>query len=188
LRIIAGKAKGLKLKTPKGNNTRPTSDRVKESVFNILSPFIENSVVLDLFSGTGNLSIESISRNASKAYLVEKDRQAVKIIKENIEKSKFNDVIVVLNEDVFQALRRLGKDKIKFNIIFMDPPYLKGLIIPCIEEIIKNDILEDNGLIVIEHDSKDIIKDISKSLSFYKEKKYGNTLITILKKEAPNCQ
>jgi len=186
LRIISGKAKGLILKSPKGFDTRPTSDRVKEAVFSMISPYLYDAKVLDLFSGTGNLSIESISRNASMAYLVEKNRNAINVIKENIARARFENKIQILSQDVFDSIKYLGLNNITFDIIFMDPPYLKGYIKPTLEAIILYNILEKNGIIVIEHDRRDTLDKNINSLIKFKEKKYGNTIISIYSKEDTN--
>lgn len=181
MRIISGNAKGLKLKTLKGMDTRPTSDRVKEAIFSMISPYIFDAKVLDLFSGTGNLAIEAISRGGSTAYAVEKNSKCIDIIKENINKANFDERINILNKDALRAIKDL-KD-IKFDIIFMDPPYLKDLIKPSLKEIALHNILSDNGIIVIEHDIKDILEKTIDSFTTIKKKKYGNTIITIFEKE-----
>lgn len=183
MRIISGEARGVKLKSLKGMDTRPTSDKVKESIFNILAPYIEDSKVLDLFSGTGNLGIEAVSRGASLAYLIEKNRKCSDIIKENILKTKFNDKIKPIIKDVYLALKILNKTGEKFDLIFMDPPYLKGFIIPCLEDINNLDLLNDDGIIVIEHDIKDVIPNVIKDIVKFKEKKYGTTKVSFYSKE-----
>ncbi|SKC87165.1 16S rRNA (guanine(966)-N(2))-methyltransferase RsmD [Maledivibacter halophilus] len=183
MRIISGEAKGVKLKAPKGIKTRPTSDKVKESVFNIIAPYVENSNILDLFSGTGNLGIEAVSRGAAHAYLVEKNRKQYNIIKENILKTKLNDKIEVIIEDVYIALEKFGKSNHKFDIIFMDPPYLKNYIIPCLGKIAEINLLDADGIIIVEHDIKDIIPEVINNLVRFKEKKYGSTMISFYRKE-----
>lgn len=186
MRVISGEARGIKLKPQKGMDTRPTSDKVKESVFNILAPYIEDSKVLDLFSGTGNLGIEAISRGASKAYLIEKNRKCYDVIKENVIKTKFDDRIEILIKDACSALKMFSKNEEKFDIIFMDPPYLKGFIIPCLEEITELDLLDGDGLIVVEHDIKDDIPETIGNLVRFKERKYGSTMISFFSKEGDN--
>lgn len=181
--MISGEARGIRLKAQKGMDTRPTSDKVKESVFNILAPYIEDSKVLDLFSGTGNLGIEAISRGASSAYLIEKNRKCYDIIKENIIKTKLDDRIEIIIKDALSALKMFSKNGEKFDIIFMDPPYLKGFIIPCLEEIKELDLLNMEGLIIVEHDIKDIIPETIGNLVKFKEKKYGITMISFYHKE-----
>lgn len=183
MRIIGGQAKGIRLKSLKGLNTRPTSDRVKESIFNIIAPYIYNARVLDLFSGTGNLGIESISRGAKKAYLIEKNRKCIAIINDNITKTKFNDKIKIYIQDVISAIKLFGEKNEEFDIIFMDPPYLKNFVIPSLKEISKNNILSNNGIIIVEHDLKDDLPKKVENLEIFKEKKYGNTKISFYHKE-----
>ncbi|MFZ5966331.1 MAG: 16S rRNA (guanine(966)-N(2))-methyltransferase RsmD [Bacillota bacterium] len=183
LRVIAGSLRGRRLKAPKGLNTRPTTDRIKESIFSMIHGFIPESIVLDLFSGTGNLGIESLSRGAAKAYFVDKSKESIQIIKENIAETGLQDKSMAILSDAFKVLNRLSEEGIKFDIIFLDPPYLKDLIMPCIHTILREKLLNDNGIIVIEHDSKDILPEKIDSISIYKQKKYGNTTISIYTEE-----
>ncbi len=183
MRIIGGQAKGIRLKSLKDNNTRPTSDRVKESIFNILAVKIHDATVLDLFSGTGNLGLESVSRGASRAYLIEHNKMASKIIQENIDKTKFNNSVELITNDVFKAIKHLRTIGEEFDIIFMDPPYCKGFIIPTIESIFLNKLLKANGTIVVEHDTKDNIPDNIEDFKKFRQKKYGNTMVSFFDKE-----
>lgn len=121
MRVIAGTARSLKLKTPEGLDTRPTTDRIKETLFNMLMPYISGSVFVDLFSGSGGIGIEAISRGAKKAYFVENNQKALDCINDNITHTRFNEQSVVLKQDVFSALR--GSIREETDIIFMDPPY-----------------------------------------------------------------
>lgn len=183
LRVISGKAKGVKLKTLKGTDTRPTSDKVKGSIFNIIAPYIEDSKVLDLFSGTGNLGIEAVSRGASYAHLIEKNRKCHDIIMENINKTKLRDRIKLVIIDVYLSLKNFGKSGEQFDLIFMDPPYLKDFIVPCLEEINGLDLLNIDGIIVVEHDIKDTVPDSVGKIEKFKEKKYGTTMVSFYCKE-----
>ncbi len=181
--MISGNAKGVKLKTLKGMDTRPTSDKVKGSIFNILAPYVEDSKVLDLFSGTGNLGIEAVSRGASFAYLIEKNRKCHDTIMENINKTKLKYKIKLIIADVYSALKSFNKKEEKFDLIFMDPPYLKGFILPCLESIDDLDLLNIDGIIVVEHDIKDIIPSTVGNIVKFKEKKYGTTMVSFYCKE-----
>ncbi|WP_432400669.1 16S rRNA (guanine(966)-N(2))-methyltransferase RsmD [Wukongibacter sp. M2B1] len=183
MRVISGKAKGVRLKALKGMDTRPTSDKVKESIFSIIAPYIDDSKVLDLFSGTGNLGIEAVSRGATYAYLIERNRKCQPIIKENIHKAKLEDNIKLIIRDVVSALRMFKANDEKFDIIFMDPPYLKGFILPCLEEISGLNLLNIDGIIVIEHDIKDVLPDTVKDITKFKERKYGTTMVSFYCKE-----
>ncbi|WP_432665156.1 16S rRNA (guanine(966)-N(2))-methyltransferase RsmD [Wukongibacter baidiensis] len=183
MRIISGKAKGVRLKALKGMDTRPTSDKVKESIFNIIAPYVDDSKVLDLFSGTGNLGLEAVSRGAAYAYLIEKNRKCQPIIKENINKAKLDDSIKLIIKDAVSALKMFKDNNERFDIIFMDPPYLKGFIIPCLEEISDLNLLNIDGIIVIEHDIKDILPETVKDITKFKERKYGTTMVSFYCKE-----
>lgn len=121
MRVIAGTARSLNLKTPAGLDTRPTTDRIKETLFNMLMPYLSGAVFVDLFSGSGAIGIEAISRGARKAYFVENNQKALDCINENIVHTRFQEQSVVLKQDVFSALRGSIKDDV--DIIFMDPPY-----------------------------------------------------------------
>ena len=121
MRVIAGTARSLPLKTPEGMDTRPTTDRIKETLFNILQQDIPGAVFADLFSGSGGIAIEALSRGAGRAYLVENGRQALQCIKDNLHFTKMEDRAVVLGQDVMAALSRIPEKRV--DLIFMDPPY-----------------------------------------------------------------
>ena len=121
MRVIAGTARSLNLKTPAGLDTRPTTDRIKETLFNMLMPYLSGAVFVDLFSGSGGIGIEAISRGARKAYFVENNQKALVCINDNIAHTRFQEQSVVLKQDVFSALRGSIRDDV--DIIFMDPPY-----------------------------------------------------------------
>ncbi|WWR14534.1 16S rRNA (guanine(966)-N(2))-methyltransferase RsmD [Lachnospiraceae bacterium JLR.KK008] len=125
MRVIAGSARSLPLKTPPGLDTRPTTDRIKETLFNILQPHLSGSVFLDLFSGSGGIGIEALSRGAERAYFVEKDRRAAACIEDNLRFTKLSGRAVILQEEVQGALSRIREEAV--DLIFMDPPYGKGL-------------------------------------------------------------
>ena len=129
MRIIGGTMRGTKLFTLEGLNTRPTLDRVKESLFNILNFDLKDSTVLDLFSGSGALSLESVSRGAKIAYACDKSKEAIKIIEKNVEKTRSESKIKVLNIDYNDALNKFKNDNQKFDIIYLDPPYSNTLAI-----------------------------------------------------------
>ena len=142
MRIIAGKNRGTKLYTLDGDDiTRPTLDRVKESLFNIIMPYIENSNILDLFAGSGALGLESLSRGAGKVTFCDNSSKAINVIKNNINKTKLEKKTQVLHKDFSKAIIDLKNQKNKFDIIFLDPPYKTDYIIKAIEMIIEEDLL-----------------------------------------------
>ena len=183
MRIIGGKHRGTKLYTLEGENTRPTLDRVKEPLFSILNFDIPNAVILDLFAGSGALGLESISRGARKVYLCDKSSQAIHIIKKNVEKLKSNADITIINKDYLKALESLNE---KIDIVFLDPPYMTDFAEKACEKIIQNDLLSEDGIIVIETDRKDeLVKNITKSDMFdiFDERKYGRAELLFLRKK-----
>ena len=185
MRIISGTLRGMKLNTLEGMNTRPTLDRVKEALFSKISMQInEETVVLDLFSGSGALGLESLSRGALKAVLCDKDYNAINIIKQNVQKSRMEDRTVILKKDYAKALEGLKEEKYKFDIVFLDPPYKTDFAEDAANKIIIYDLLNDDGIIVIETDLKDkVIKNIdNKLLEIYDEKKYGRVYLLFIKK------
>ena len=178
MKIIQGKYKGRVLKGFDIEGTRPTMDRVKESLFAMIQNKIPNSRCLDLFSGSGNLGIEALSMNASDVVFVDKNKISVKIINENLK--NINEERRVLHSDYKDALNILSKTD-KFDIIFLDPPYSTNYIDEAIKIILDKDILDNNGLIVCETDD---IKKINSydCLEEVKNKKYGEKIVVILKK------
>lgn len=176
MRIIAGKAGGRVLKTIKGTKTRPTLDRVKEALFNMITPFVPDAYGIDLFSGTGNLGLEALSRGAKEFIFVEKESRNIKVIKENIELCGFGDMSHIIRGDVFDYLKKTGE---KYDMILMDPPYGKNLADQALEIIAEKRLLKKSGIIVVEHSSNETL-DAKSYFNLFKEKVYGDTGITIL--------
>lgn len=186
MRIIGGKMRGTKLQTLEGfDTTRPTLDRVKESLFNIISMKIIDSQVLDLFSGSGALGIESISRGASKAYLCDMSPKAINVIKQNVEKTRCKDSVIILNKKHIQALEFLKQSNKKFDIVFLDPPYETELAEESTKYIIDNNLLEDEGIIIIETDNEDkLINGLNvKKIDIYDTRRYGRVSLIFLKRK-----
>ena len=180
MKIISGKYKGRNLLGHELDGTRPTMDRVKESLFAMIQDYLEDSVILDLFSGSGNLGIEALSNNAKESYLVDNNRKAVKIINQNIDNIGIKNVKVI-NMDYKKALDYFNKNNIKFNIIFLDPPYDTDYIEQSIALIDKYSLLYEEGIIICE--SNDINKMIyPKEYKVVKSKKYGDKYIEIISK------
>ena len=150
MRVIAGKAKSLKLKTIDGDSTRPTTDRIKETLFNILQYDVCDCVFLDLFSGSGAIGIEALSRGASKCYFVENNKKAVGCIKDNLTFTKLAPNGMVLEMEVMTAINRLQTEKQKFDIIFMDPPYNELIEKEVLTRLSDSDIADENTMIIVE--------------------------------------
>lgn len=181
MRVISGRVRGLKLNTPKNEDVRPTTDRVKESLFNIINPYVMESNVLDLFAGSGSLGIECISRGANSCTFVDLSKESISLINSNIKKARMENESEVLNLDFKEAIKRLKVKNIKYDIIFMDPPYYENMFINALKSIDDADLLHEDGIIVIEHDTKDEFIDNVGRLEKTKSKKYGNTTLTFYK-------
>jgi 16S rRNA (guanine(966)-N(2))-methyltransferase RsmD len=182
MRIITGSAKGITLKTLEGEATRPTSERVKEAVFSMIQFDIENRSVLDLFSGSGQMALEALSRGAACATLVDKSRDAVRIITENAKKSKLDASCRIYQADYLDFLRRISGQK--YDIIFLDPPYALNMYKPALRAMIESDILKPSSMIICESDYDSIFgddKELSDRFEIEKQSKYSRTYITIFK-------
>ena len=172
MRVISGIYKGKNIDGFNINGTRPTMDRVKESLFGIIQNNLKNSVCLDLFSGSGSLGIEALSNGASECYFIDKNKEIFKILESNVKNIKN---AFVFKEDYVDFLNSTDK---KFDVIFLDPPYSLDLITPAINIILKNNLLNDNGIIVCEYETENI----ECNLKIIKEKRYGSKKIIIYKK------
>ena len=150
MRVIAGSARRLKLETPAGKHTRPTSDKIKETLFNIVQMDVPGSRFLDLFSGSGGIAIEALSRGASEAVLVDNDREAVRCIKANLKHTHFEDVSQVMAMDVLQSLRRLDTLHRPFDIIFMDPPYRMDWEKRILPYLFGSGLVKEDTLVIME--------------------------------------
>lgn len=179
MKVISGKYKGRNIQGYDIDGTRPTMDRVKESLFAMIQNYIPDSTVLDLFSGSGNLGIEALSEGAKYAYLVDKNHKACSTIKNNLDSIGIVDADV-LNMDFKQAIKFLYDKGILFDVIFLDPPYKTSFIEESIELIEKYPILKNEGIIVCENESLDRIVYPNK-YTCVKDKKYGDKYVVILK-------
>ena len=154
MRVISGTARGTKLNSIESLSTRPTLDRVKESVFNIIQNQIQDSIILDLFSGSGAIAIEFLSRGAEKAYLCEHNSNAIKMIYKNLEKTKLTSKSVVIGKDYKKALEILKEQKVKLDLIYIDPPYQADIAVDSVNRILSFDLLKEKGNIIIETDDE----------------------------------
>ena len=183
VRIIAGKARGRKLIPPATMETRPTLDRVKESMFSMIQNYIPDAVVVDVFAGTGSLGLEAASRGSKEVYLVDRSKDAFSLLKQNIENLKFEDTCYALNKDSYEALRYLSDRNKLFDVIFVDPPYCREMIPEAIKIIYDKKILSKDGIIVTKIDSIEEIYKGYEEISLIKSRKYGNTTICLYKYE-----
>jgi 16S rRNA (guanine(966)-N(2))-methyltransferase RsmD len=180
MRVITGTARGVQLKTPEGIQTRPTSDRVKEALFSIIQFDVPGKRVLDLFGGTGQLGIEALSRGAKSAIFVDAGDKACKLIRENLHRCKMDNNAQIIRADYLQYLQTC---RYKFGLIFLDPPYAEVFLENALKKITEIDILESGGIIVAERPvGKDLPWDFT-GYSRSKDYKYGNTLLTLYRKD-----
>lgn len=184
MRIITGRAKGVRLETLEGIATRPTSERVKEALFSSLQFDIQDRSVLDLFSGSGQLALEALSRGAAYAVMIDRSKDAVKIIKQNANKAKLADMCEVHNCEFKEyLLKNKGK---KFDIVFIDPPYAEGLYCECLSLLLSCNMLKPSTLIVCESETEDLLADdasLKNQLEIFKQARYGRVCICIFKKK-----
>lgn len=183
MRVISGSAKGHRLTAPKGSRIRPALDQVKEAIFNILYD-VEGLRVLDLFAGTGSIGIEALSRGAAEAVFVEEWGKAVEHIHKNLEHTKLSARSRVMRQSVAKAIPLLARKGLRFDLIFVDPPYLKGLLNPTLAELGSSPIAPPGALVVVEHHPKEPVE-AHEGLALTDSRKYGQTLISFLEKK-PN--
>lgn len=181
LRVIAGCEKGRILKPVPGKNTRPTTDKVKEALFSMLTPYLNGGMVLDLFAGTGGLGIEALSRGMDHSIFVDYDRNSFEVIKYNVEACGFSDQSEIYKNDAERALKALVKRKIKFDVVFLDPPYKLSKIEKIIGYLALNHMVDKDGIIVVEHDVNLQLPVNIESFNVVKMATYGITGITIYK-------
>ena len=181
MRVISGKARGVTLKTPTGMATRPTADRVKEAIFSIIQFDLPGASVLDLFGGTGQLGIEALSRGAKRAVFIDEREDACKLIKENLKRTKLESQGQVIRSDYSAYLKSVSQ---KFDIIFLDPPYAEVFLENSLNLITQIDILQSGGIIVTERPVEKALLWNFPGYNRSKDYKYGNTLITLFRKDA----
>lgn len=177
MRVVAGKYKGFNLMAPKGKNTRPTDNIIKEAIFDMLYPIKTNGNALDLFAGSGQMGIEFLSRGLEKVYFNESDRNSFRVLKENIEKIK-DDNYELSKLDFKMALENYKNQGIKFDYIFLDPPYAEDFIKTSLDLILNYELLNEDGIVITESDRYIEISD-TYDLYLVKEKNYGRKIVEI---------
>ncbi|MBE7063976.1 MAG: 16S rRNA (guanine(966)-N(2))-methyltransferase RsmD [Ruminococcaceae bacterium] len=175
MRVISGTARGKKLLSLEGLDTRPTTDRVKESVFNIIMSYVRDAAVLDAFAGSGALGIEALSRGAVHCTFVEKSRAALEVLRKNLEGTRLSDKAAVRQADTLEFLRA---ERGTFDLIFLDPPYDGGLYGPVMELIAERGLLSADGVLVVEKRAETVLA-VPDGLTCIKERKYGKTAIAV---------
>lgn len=177
MRVVAGKYKGFNLMAPKGKNTRPTDNKIKEAIFDMLYPIKTDGNALDLFAGSGQMGIEFLSRGLEKVYFNESDRNSFRVLKENIEKIK-DDNYELSKLDFKMALENYKNQGIKFDYIFLDPPYAEDFIKTSLDLILNYELLNEDGIVITESDRYIEISD-TYDLYLVKEKNYGRKIVKI---------
>ena len=182
MRIISGLARGTKLYTLEGINTRPTLDRIKEPLFSIIQNRIKDAIVLDLFSGSGALALEALSRGAKKAILCDNSPKAIEVINKNILKTHFEDKTKVVFKDYKKCLESLSE---KIDLIFIDPPYEKNIAVDAVKNILDKGLIAEDGLIIVEtDDEKREIEQIKKlNINICDLRTYGRVKLLFLSRE-----
>ena len=181
MRIISGSLKGREVKGYDIIGTRPTMQRVKESLFATIQNHIKDSIVLDLFSGTGNYGIEAISNGSKEVYFNDNNSICTKVIKDNLDNFKVTNNYQILNLDYMKCLEYLSKNNLKFDLIFLDPPYKEDYFDNILSFIDDNKLLNDNGLIICELLNNNLTNNYH-NFTIWKEKKYGDKKVIIYKK------
>ena len=177
MRIIAGEFRGRKLKSPDNYDIRPTSDKVKEAVFSMIAPQItDKSVAVDLFSGSGSMGLEAISRGVLRVYFSDNSKDSLKLTKENVRLCGAEDRSILLSGDFRENIRKIRE---KVDFFFIDPPYADGFVLPAADAILDAGILAKDGLLICEHEKFDPMPDEYRSLKTVRARRYGRTCITI---------
>ena len=180
IRIIAGELKGRKLRSVRGLKTRPTADRVREAIFNILAFKIQGSTVLDLFAGTGAFGIEALSRGAESVVFVDVDSDSITVLQENIKSLSLEHPTKILRWDLTRNLSCLSSLRSAFNLVFMDPPYNKNMIEPTLFNLHNSHSMERGARIVVEHSYLEPIQKGQLPFEISNQRRYGKTLVSIL--------
>ena len=184
MRIIAGENRGKKLKAVPGMKTRPTADRVKEAVFSSIDDRLYGCRFLDVFSGTGSIALEAVSRGAEEAVLLEKDIEALQIIQDNVAACRQQDRCTIMRGDSIASIHTLARQGKQFDLIYIDPPYQSGLYEEVLKNIEEKNLLAQDGMILLEC-AKNAFLSLENSIFFiYKEKCYGDTCVRYVKKKA----
>lgn len=187
MRIIAGTARGRRIDTPQGRNTRPTLDRVKEGMFGMIQFDIQNRVVLDLFAGSGNLGLEALSRGAERAVFCDFSREAAAVIERNVKNLGFCDRARIYCCSSADAIARLAMDGERFSLVFLDPPYASGLLEGTTARLAELNLLAPGCIVVAEHTFGTAVKLDTATFAVRPPRKYGDVAVTIIRYEGENA-
>ncbi len=182
MRIISGQQKGHRISSGKSARIRPTSDRVRESIFNVLREEVAAKEILDLFAGAGGLGLEALSRGARSVTFVDASSQSVNLLRKNLEKLKVKDRSSVIRQDGLKALHKLRQS---FDVVFADPPYGKGFVQRVVDSVAQSGVLRHGGILVLEHHKKETFSCPEDQFSLVKQKRFGDTVISFLLNRDP---
>lgn len=180
MRIITGKARGLQLTVPKTYDVRPTADRVKESVFNIIGSKIIGAHVLDLFAGTGNLGLESWSRGAQSSTFIDESKESLRLVQSNIKKCRAEEACTVVKGSAPAVAERLYREGKRFDFAFCDPPYNKGWVNRIIETLARYPFLSEGGYLVVERSAHEELPVLPAGYELVRSEKYGETIVDFI--------
>lgn len=188
MRVIAGSRRGTRLQSLRGLRTRPTADRIKESLFNMLAEDVPGARVLDLFAGTGGLGIEALSRGAFNACFVEQSPKAAAVLRANIARTHFEDAAIIIVADVFRALPKLARKGDVFDLVFIDPPYADTVGTRCVQSVAALNLLSSDGVVVVEHAAEEELPERIENFAKIRSVRYGRTVLTLYRDEAGAAQ
>ncbi|WP_020059269.1 16S rRNA (guanine(966)-N(2))-methyltransferase RsmD [Bacillus sp. 123MFChir2] len=188
MRVVSGKCKGHPLKAVPGNTTRPTTDKVKEAIFNIIGPYFDGGLALDLFGGSGGLGIEALSRGIDKAIFVDRDGKAIKVIHQNLESCRLEAQAEVYRNDAERAVKALMKRELSFDLVLLDPPYKDQKIVSLISIMDQHDLLKEDGIVMTEHGIDVDLPEMIGRLVKVRAENYGITAISIYKYEGEGTE
>lgn len=180
MRISGGEAKGRTIRFPSHCAQRPTTDFLREALFNLLERPVDQSI-LDLFAGSGSVGLEALSRKAKSVTFVEKNKILIDVIRENVSMCGYSDKCLLVHADVQSALRDLYKKKCRYNVVFADPPYNQGLIEETLTVLKRNPVLEDSGVIVIQHSIREPLPELKDGWSVGDQRKYGDNYLSFIR-------
>ena len=183
MRVISGNWKGKILNSPKTEKTRPTLDRVKEALFSMLTPYLNDAIVLDLFSGTGNLGIEALSRGAKFVYFNDINHEAIKVIYSNVQLTNYESCAKITKKDYEKCLKSLSEENVKFDIIFLDPPYEARVEEKCLSVISNSSLINDETRIILESDKEKKFNECIEGLQLVDKRTYGRVMLRTYKRE-----
>ena len=178
MRIIGGQLRGKKLISPRDRSVRPTSDRLRETIFNILASQVEGAAVLDLFAGTGALGIEALSRGAVSAWFVDRSRTTLSLLEKNLSACRLKDRSRCIRRDLEKDYHFLKTADPAFSLVFIDPPYARGLVQPALERLLKSRAMTPGALVVVEHSSAEPLASPGEGYRLEDQRRYGKTLVS----------